>query len=121
LASRVSERAVTQRLAMALAALTQGRVLLIHLAQYRDKAALKDWARIERGLNGEVCFAKEIRHSPHGYDELHLQVTSDPAEPKYVAPLLGHLAAHFDYVLLQLDDNIAVPPSIEFMIQSDLT
>lgn len=121
LSSRIHERAISQKLASVLCGITHQRVLLVHLLPHHEKLSLKHWALIEPTLNGEFCFADELRESSAGYFELSLQAKDDTCDTQAIAPLLSHFGAHFDYVIVQVNKDIPAACSIECAIQSDLT
>jgi NTE family protein len=121
LSPRVATEAWLQRLAATLHALGEPRLLVAHLLPSREAVGLSDWAILEGTVNGEFCFADQVRRNEEGYDELRLYVSGDPREPAYIAPLFSHFGLHYDYVILHLGYDIPSRTSIECTVQSDTT
>lgn len=112
---------VSRRLAGELAAFGDARVLLVHGVISREPISLDGWPLIEAAVNGKFTFADQLQRTEQGYDELRLSIRGGPEERSSIAPILSHLGAHFDYVLLHLSQEVACSASIECMVQSDLT
>lgn len=121
LSPRIQERALARRLGDVLGETSGRRVLSVHFSTAPGPVLLKDWAELEPALDGVFRFPRQVREVNHRSFEMDVQVTGDPREPGCVAPLLSHLGNHFDYVLLQANQEVAVPILLECLIQADLT
>lgn len=121
LSASVNDQAIAHGISAALSRITGSRVLLVHVVPHQARVTLSDWAHIEPELNGAFRFQKELHENLGGFYELELGATGNVREPIYIAPLLGHLGAYFDYVILQVERGAPAPSQLECLIQSDLS
>jgi NTE family protein len=121
ISERINGRALARRLADTFAETTGARVLIVHLGAAPAAVTLANWAGIEPSLNGVFHFSREVRASGPRCLELEIQAGASAAEESYIAPLLGHLGSHFDFVLIEAGEGMRGPALHECLIQSDLT
>src|ERR1041385_4490148 len=81
---------------------TNGSVVLVQIGVGESGVSLSDFAAVEPTLNGEFCFANQLRKGEGGFRCLNLRLTGDPQELRWLKPLLEHLGSHFRFVLLGL-------------------
>jgi NTE family protein len=110
--------AVAGRLASALHALGEYEVLLVQLTPSHKDVPSVEWECVSASLKSEFCFEDEIQRNAAGFAELRLSVKGDAGR---IAPLLSHLGANFDFVLIHTHPNVPVPVALQCAIQSDWT
>ena len=120
LSTRLDAEVVIRRLATALHRITAQRVLLVHLGAPCADDAVPDWVRSVSNFNGEFFFTRHLHEGDAGFDELRLPVGAEPRHVAAMAPLLSHCARYYDYVLLDVRQDVPVPAALECTVESDL-
>jgi NTE family protein len=120
LSPRINACALGRRLADSLAQITHRSVLNLHLGAAPVPLSLAEWGDGEWNLTGPFRFANEVREVRRGCFDLDIHTGNSPAEASGVAPLLGHLGNHFDFVLIDAAGDVAQPALLECLVQSDL-
>ena len=121
LSPRINERALGRRLADTLAQITHRSVLSVHFGTAPAAISLAEWGDGPPGLNGSFGFSHHVREVRRSCFELDVHSAGSAAEASCVAPLLGHLGNHFDFVLIDVASEVAQPALLECLVQSDLT
>src|SRR5271166_1337565 len=121
LSPRINERALARRLADSLAQITHRSVLNVHFNTGPAAISLDGWCDLDSDLNGAFPFAHHVREVRRGCFELDVHSGGGAAEAPCVAPLLGHLGNHFDFVLIDVAIEVSQPTLLECLVQSDLT
>ena len=126
LSPRLDALEVSRKLAASMLSLTSQSVLLVHVSASsegasRETASLEDWPALERSINGEFCFQKQLRENDGGFFELRLCAGVDSRAAGLVAALLSHCGRHYDFVLLNVSADLPVAVATETIIQSDLS
>jgi NTE family protein len=120
LAPRMDAPAVGHRLASALRQITRQHVLLLRLSPEGEATAWHEWSRRGPSLDGEFPFAKQVHPQDEGFDELRLPVGPQRDAAEAIAPLISECGRHYDYVLVQLEANLAENTILQAIIQADL-
>jgi NTE family protein len=118
LSPRIQGEYIAERLAGAVQELGEYDVLLVQLIPARKDAAAVDWPCLTASLKGGFCFEDEIKRNAAGFAELRLGVNGDAEQ---IAPLLSHLGANFDFVMIHAHPDAPASVTLECAIQSDWT
>lgn len=119
LAGRIPQQALGAQLADILATITRRPVLNVRLTAGPAPAALADLAEHAPAFDSSFRFSRAVREVQPGRFELAVRVSGESRQAGLVAPLLGHLGSHFDFVLI--DPGDAPPPvRLECLVQADL-
>ncbi len=101
----------------------EGETLLVVLENSGHAPSLGQWPELTSrcsGLDGEFCLARYVDEREGAAPELRISTRGNVEEARFIAPLLSHLAKHFDDVLLHLSAELPGPVVREGIIQSDL-
>lgn len=115
----VPARQITSQLARAVRRETGQSVLLVELDSLGGSVSFEHWKRIQPGLNGEFCFADDLRHCD-GYELLQLKIDSASAANTFPKPFLAHLGDHFRHVLLSVGAETPASALVELLASSDV-
>src|SRR6266540_2820312 len=63
---------------------TNGCVVLVQIGASESGVSLRDFAAIGLTLNGEFCFADQLRDEEGGFRCLHLRLTGEPQELRWL-------------------------------------
>ena len=121
LSRSLPDRLIACALARNLRAETGESVLLVQMDTTEAAVAVRDFATIQPGLNGEFCFAEFLQDMEGGFKRLGLRMTGEAHELGCVKPLLEHLGRHFRFVLLHADVHAPVQGLFECLAHSDST
>lgn len=100
-----------------------GEALLVVLENGGRIPSLAQWPELTsrcNGFDGEFCLARYLDEREGTVPELRLATRGSEEEARFIAPLLSHLAKHFENVLFYLSPELPAPALREGLIQSDL-
>ncbi len=117
---RVDSEIVMRQLASALRRIAGQNVLLVHLASSDENEGARDWTRSISSFNGAFFFTRQLSKSSGGFDSLRLTVGAEPRDAAAIAPLLSHCGRSYDFVLLDIHQDVAPAAALACTIESDL-
>lgn len=112
---------LAESLAISLRKETGQPVLYVKIIHVAGKPCLKDWSEGHPDINGGFRFAQDIRDIPGDTQLLRLCSEGTDSECEGIASLIGHLARHFQYVVVAVGVEVAPQIVLEFQQQSDLS
>jgi len=113
-------RLIVEKLAQSLFAETGESVLLLRIVSAKQNSSSKDCAALDEIIDSDFHFRAVLPKANGSVARLTLKATGKSHEAEHVAPLLGNLSRHFDYVLVEADrEDVSLAPLLEFVIQAD--
>ncbi|HWD92454.1 MAG TPA: patatin-like phospholipase family protein [Verrucomicrobiae bacterium] len=110
---------IVEKLAQSLLAETAESVLLLRIVSAKQNSS-KTCPGLDEIIGSDFRFRQCLPKANGSVARLTLKIAGTSREAKHVAPLLGNLSRHFDYVLVQADtEDISLAPLLEFVIQAD--
>ena len=121
LSRTIPDRLIGNTLARFARSEMDGSVLLVRIGAGESGVSFPDFAAVQPALNGEFCFANNLRDAEGGFQRLDLRMTGEPQDSSFVKPLLEHLAHYFRFVLLRVGPDVSDQVLFECLAHSHLT
>ncbi len=106
---------IVENVAVALQLETGASVIHVHLVVGEDAPSLADWEDVCRPLSEESDEARRPLR------KVRLRVRDGDGPTEAAAPMIGHLAGRFRYVVVLLDDGVPAGVVTEYIKQADVT
>ncbi len=113
--------ALGENLATALRSTTGRSVLHVGVCVTSPDGCVWDWSAGHPRIGEAFHFMSDLRESHGGVQSLSLCTRNAADEAVNVAPLIGHLARHFHYVVVSIEPEVDHRLLIAFHRQSDLS
>ena len=121
LSAEVANSVVAENLAVALRQETGQPVLYVKVMRVEGKPSLRDWSQSHPSIGGGFRFGQDVVDVDGDTQLLRLCSEGGEQERESIAPLIGHLARHFRYVVVSVGIEVEPQIVLEFQQQSDLS
>lgn len=121
LSREVADSLLAENLAVALRKETGQPVLYVKVTCVEGQPSLRDWSESHPTVNGGFRFRQELSELHGEVHLLRLYSRGGETERRGIAPLIGHLARHFRYVVVSVGIEVEPHIVLEFQQQSDLS
>ncbi|HXS67272.1 MAG TPA: patatin-like phospholipase family protein [Candidatus Polarisedimenticolia bacterium] len=113
-------RLMIDKLAQSLFSETGESVLVLRIISARQNSSSRSCAALDEIIDSDFHFRAALPKANGSVARMTLKITGKSREAEHVAPLLGNLSRHFDYVLVEADtEDFSLAPLLEFVIQAD--
>ena len=110
---------IVEKLAQSLFTETAESVLLLRILSRKENSPKRCLA-LDEIIDRDFHFRAGIPKANGSVARLNLRISGTSHEAEHVAPLLGNLSRHFDYIIIEADtENISLAPLLEFVVQAD--
>lgn len=110
---------IVEKLAQSLFTETAESVLLLRIISAKRNPS-RTCPALDEIIDSDFHFRAGVPKANGSVARLNLKISGTSREAEQVAPLLGNLSRHFDYVIVGADtEDISIPPLLEFVVQAD--
>lgn len=120
LSPRLDADRAARQLAASLRRISRQSVLLLDLGPTGEQTHAAAWTVRAAALDADFLFARHLHVQDDGFDELRLTAGPEARDADAIAPLLGHCARHYDFVLLHIHAETPAPGILAGIVESDL-
>ena len=108
LSSGIASRLISQKLGRILQSESDRNVIIVKFVISSKPMSFGDWRTLRQGLNGQFGLVHQLQVLGNKISLLDVQTAASPPESRHFRSLLEHCKDHFDYVLVQLDNDLPV-------------